>query len=50
MTEPPADLAEKCNPAECALPYCFCSKDGTIIPGGLDPEDVSFIGFINILN
>lgn len=42
ITEPPTDLAPKCNPAECELPYCFCSKDGTIVPGGLDPEDVSF--------
>lgn len=40
VTEPPTDLAKKCDPAECELPYCFCSKDGTIIPGGLDPDDV----------
>ncbi|KAJ8927149.1 hypothetical protein NQ314_020422 [Rhamnusium bicolor] len=38
ITEPPTDLAVKCDPAECQLPYCFCSKDGTLIPGGLDPE------------
>lgn len=41
ITEAPIDLAKKCDPAECALPYCFCSKDGTIIPGGLDSQDVS---------
>lgn len=41
ITEAPTDLAKKCDPAECALPYCFCSKDGTIIPGGLEAEDVS---------
>ncbi|ENN82894.1 hypothetical protein YQE_00734, partial [Dendroctonus ponderosae] len=29
ITEPPTDLAEKCNNKECQLPYCFCSKDGT---------------------
>lgn len=41
ITEAPIDLAKKCDPAECVLPYCFCSKDGTIIPGGLQAEDVS---------
>lgn len=41
ITEAPTDLAKKCDPAECALPYCFCSKDGTTIPGGLEAEDVS---------
>lgn len=41
ITETPIDLAQKCDPAECVLPYCFCSKDGTIIPGGLQAEDVS---------
>uniref|UniRef100_A0A1B6H8U7 Chitin-binding type-2 domain-containing protein n=1 Tax=Homalodisca liturata TaxID=320908 RepID=A0A1B6H8U7_9HEMI len=39
-TEPPQDLAQKCDTSKCVLPYCFCSRDGTIIPGGLDPEDV----------
>lgn len=41
VTETPIDLAEKCDSAECVLPYCFCSKDGTVIPGGLEPADVS---------
>lgn len=41
ITETPLDLAKKCDPAECQLPYCYCSKDGTNIPGGLEPEDVS---------
>lgn len=41
ITEAPLDLAKKCDSEECVLPYCFCSKDGTIVPGGLDPEDVS---------
>lgn len=41
ITETPIDLAKKCDSAECQLPYCYCSKDGTNIPGGLEPEDVS---------
>lgn len=41
ITEAPTDLATKCDTAECQLPYCFCSRDGTLIPGGLDPEEVS---------
>lgn len=31
---------EKCNPKTCKLPDCFCSHDGTLIPGGLEPRDV----------
>ncbi|KAF4517594.1 hypothetical protein B566_EDAN008583 [Ephemera danica] len=31
------NAAPPCNPARCQLPDCFCSKDGTQIPGGLDP-------------
>ncbi|XP_046664819.1 chitin deacetylase 1 [Homalodisca vitripennis] len=55
-TEPPQDLAQKCDTSKCVLPYCFCSRDGTIIPGGLDPEDtpqmilVTFDGAINLNN
>ncbi|KAH1026937.1 hypothetical protein HUJ05_000526 [Dendroctonus ponderosae] len=41
ITEPPTDLAEKCNNEECQLPYCFCSKDGTVIPGNLEAENAS---------
>nr|XP_023029804.1 uncharacterized protein LOC111517773 [Leptinotarsa decemlineata] len=40
VTETPTDLATKCDPAKCQLPYCFCSKDGTIVPGNLDPEEI----------
>ena len=40
VTDPPTDLAERCDTSKCQLPYCFCSRDGTIIPGGLQPEDV----------
>ncbi|KAG7306036.1 hypothetical protein JYU34_008607 [Plutella xylostella] len=56
ITETPVDLAKRCEPAECQLPYCFCSKDGTIIPGGLDPEDtpqmilLTFDGAVNLNN
>ncbi|XP_018319852.1 uncharacterized protein LOC108733257 [Agrilus planipennis] len=56
ITEPPTDLAEKCQPDKCQLPYCFCSKDGTIIPGGLDPKEtpqiilLTFDGAINLNN
>ncbi|KYN02697.1 hypothetical protein ALC62_06497 [Cyphomyrmex costatus] len=53
ITEPPTDLAERCDTANCLLPYCFCSRDGTIIPGGLHPEEtpqmiiMTFDGAIN---
>ena len=41
VTDAPLDLAKKCDPSKCELPYCFCSKDGTSIPGGLERDDVS---------
>lgn len=41
VTEKPTDIAERCDPAECQLPYCYCSKDGTNIPKDLSAEDVS---------
>ncbi|XP_031636611.1 uncharacterized protein LOC116349354 [Contarinia nasturtii] len=56
VTEAPIDLAKKCDPSDCALPYCFCSKDGTIIPGGLEAEDIpqiillTFDGAVNLNN
>ncbi|XP_055711943.1 chitin deacetylase 1 [Phlebotomus papatasi] len=56
VTDTPQDLAVKCNPAECDLPYCYCSKDGTLIPGGLDPDDtpqmiiLTFDGAVNLNN
>lgn len=56
ITETPLDLAKKCDPAECQLPYCYCSKDGTNIPGGLEPEDtpqiilLTFDGAVNLNN
>lgn len=44
-TEPPPTTenpyaAVNCDPANCQLPECFCSKDGTRIPGDLNPEQV----------
>ena len=26
--------------SNCTLPTCFCSSDGTLIPGGMLPTDV----------
>lgn len=43
VTDAPLDLAQKCDPAECVLPYCYCSKDGTSIPKDLSAEEVSNI-------
>lgn len=40
ITEASLDKAVKCDTAACALPYCFCSKDGTRIPGDLEPSQV----------
>jgi len=32
--------APPCDFSKCELPDCFCSTDGTQIPGGLDPSEV----------
>lgn len=32
--------APPCDPAVCVLPDCFCSEDGTAIPGDLPAKDV----------
>lgn len=32
--------APPCDPAVCVLPDCFCSEDGTTIPGDLPSKDV----------
>jgi hypothetical protein len=37
-TDPNA--ADSCDPAVCVLPDCWCSKDGTIIPGRLEVNQV----------
>lgn len=40
VTDAPLDLALKCDQSTCELPYCFCSKDGTQIPKGLNAEEI----------
>jgi hypothetical protein len=56
VTEAPTDLAERCDLAECVLPYCYCSKDGTQIPNDLEPKDIpqimllTFDGAVNLNN
>jgi hypothetical protein len=56
VTDPPIDLAVKCETNNCDLPHCFCSKDGTIIPGRLDPQKtpqmilLTFDGAVNLNN
>lgn len=40
ITEAPLDNAQRCNPEECELPYCYCSKDGTSIPKDLSAEEI----------
>lgn len=32
--------APPCDPAVCVLPDCFCSEDGTTIPGDVPAKDV----------
>jgi len=55
-TEAPLDLAVKCDPANCELPHCYCSKDGTLIPHRLDPSKtpqmilLTFDGAVNVNN
>lgn len=45
--------AEPCKIDSCQLPDCFCSEDGTSIPGGLEPSQtpqivsIAFNGAIN---
>lgn len=34
------NAAEGCDLSVCQLPECFCSKDGTLIPGRLEPNQV----------
>jgi len=35
--------APDCDPNQCVLPDCFCSADGTRIPGGLEPSVVNIV-------
>ena len=34
------NAAPPCDYSNCTLPNCFCSSDGTLIPGGVLPADV----------
>ncbi|TRY74589.1 hypothetical protein TCAL_01640 [Tigriopus californicus] len=34
------NAAPSCDYSNCTLPHCFCSVDGTLVPGGMDPSDV----------
>ena len=40
------NAAPVCDYANCSLPDCFCSVDGTLVPGGLDPKDVPQLIYI----
>ncbi|XKL69300.1 hypothetical protein PGB90_007069 [Kerria lacca] len=48
--------APDCDPSQCELPDCFCSADGTRIPGGIEPNQVpqmvtiTFNGAVNVDN
>ncbi|CAJ0955295.1 unnamed protein product, partial [Mesorhabditis belari] len=37
---PPRPRAQECNPFECRLPECFCSRSGKEPPAGLQPEQI----------
>lgn len=49
------DKLPPCDRSKCVLPNCFCSQDGTFIPGNLEPRQVpqmillTFSGAINEL-
>ena len=34
------NAAGRCDYSNCTLPNCFCSVDGTLIPGNLEPNQV----------
>lgn len=34
------NAAEACDLSACSLPECHCSKDGTMIPGRMEPSQV----------
>ena len=36
---PQTVVSRKISP-QCTLPDCFCSSDGTLVPGGLSPKDI----------
>lgn len=47
------NAAPRCDPSECVIPDCFCSADGTHVPGNLEVAQVpqmialSFNGAVN---
>ncbi|GFX44483.1 chitin-binding type-2 domain-containing protein [Trichonephila clavipes] len=55
-TTPDPNAAPSCDPKACRLPDCFCSEDGTQIPGNLVPKEtpqmilMTFSGAPNVLN
>ncbi|XP_066589157.1 chitin deacetylase 1 isoform X3 [Prorops nasuta] len=48
--------APDCDPTQCVLPDCYCSADGTRIPGNIEPQQVpqmitiTFNGAVNVDN
>ena len=50
------NAAPKCDPADCVIPDCFCSADGTKVPGNIEVGQVpqmimlSFNGAMNVDN
>jgi hypothetical protein len=50
------NAAPRCDPSDCVLPDCFCSADGTKVPGDLEVAQIpqmitlSFNGAVNIDN
>ncbi|XP_020721153.2 chitin deacetylase 1 isoform X2 [Bombus affinis] len=48
--------APDCDPTQCVLPDCYCSADGTRIPGNIEPSQVpqmitiTFNGAVNVDN
>ncbi|XP_054712660.1 chitin deacetylase 1-like [Uloborus diversus] len=55
-TTPDPEASPSCWPPACVLPDCFCSEDGTQIPGNLRPSEIPqmvilvFSGALNVLN
>ncbi|CAG2165007.1 unnamed protein product, partial [Oppiella nova] len=41
------DKLPTCDPNQCQLPNCFCSEEGTSIPGGLNPSETPQMVLIN---
>jgi len=56
QVESDPNAAPKCDTADCVIPDCFCSADGTKVPGNLEVAQVpqmitlSFNGAVNVDN